>query len=56
MILNKTFYFQEKYYEQVEGLAMGSPLFPVLANLFMEIIEQTTLENIHANLKYGLDM
>ena len=30
------FYFNGKIYEQVDGVAMGSPLAPVLANLFMD--------------------
>ena len=35
--LKSTFFtFQGKYYEQVHGAAMGSPISPLLANLFME--------------------
>ena len=30
------FSFQGKYYEQVEGVAMGSPVSPIVANLYME--------------------
>ena len=30
------FLFQGKYYEQVHDAAMGSPIFPLIANLFME--------------------
>ena len=30
------FYFNGEIYEQVDGVAMGSPLAPVLANLFMD--------------------
>ncbi len=38
-------YFQinDEYYEQVEGAAMGSPLSPIVANLFMEEFENKAL-------------
>ena len=29
------FLFKDKFYDQINGVAMGSPLAPVLANLFM---------------------
>ena len=35
--LNSTYFnFQEKFCEQVEGAAMGSPISPIVANLYME--------------------
>ena len=33
---NTYFLFQGKYYEQVHDAAMGSPISPLIANLFME--------------------
>ena len=33
------FTFQDKNYEQVEGAAMGSPISPIVANLYMEDFE-----------------
>ena len=33
------FTFQGKYYEQLEGAAMGSPIGPIVANLYMEDFE-----------------
>ena len=30
------FSFQDQFYEQVEGAAMGSPVSPIVANLYME--------------------
>ena len=33
------FTFQNKYYEQVEGAVMGSPISPIVANLYMENFE-----------------
>ena len=42
--LNSTsFMFQAKYYQQMEGAAMGSPLIPIVANIFMEHFEQQAL-------------
>ena len=43
--LNSTnFVFQGQYYQQVEGAAMGSPLSPIVANIFMENFEKEALE------------
>ena len=41
-----TTYFQwnQDFYEQIDGVAMGSPLSPVIANFFMEKFEQQALE------------
>ena len=35
-LTNAYFLFQGKYYEQVQGADMGSPISPLIANLFME--------------------
>ena len=35
-IKNTYFLFQGKYYEKVQGVAMSSPISPLIANLFME--------------------
>ena len=37
------FKFQGKFYEQSDGATMGSPLSPVIANIYMEHLEETTL-------------
>ena len=43
--LNSTsFVFQGQYYQQMEGEAMGSPLSPIVANIFMEQFEKEALE------------
>ena len=34
------FQFENQFYEQTDGAAMGSPLSPIVANLFMEHIEE----------------
>ena len=42
--LRSTFFsFQGEFYEQVSGVAMGSPLPPIVANLFMENFEKKAL-------------
>ena len=40
---NTYFSFQDQFYEQVEGAAMGSPVRPIVANLYMEYLEQKAL-------------
>ena len=40
---NTYFSFQGLFYEQVEGAAMGSPVSPIVANLYMEYLEQKAL-------------
>ena len=39
------FQLQDKYYEQIEGAAMGSPLSPIVANLFMENLEEEAIRS-----------
>ena len=39
------FSFNDKFYEQVDGVAMGSPLAPRLANLFLGYHEGNWIEN-----------
>ena len=40
---NTYFSFQDQFYEWVEGAAMGSPVSPIVANLYMEYLEQKAL-------------
>ena len=40
---NTYFSFQGQFFEQVEGVAMGSPVSPIVANLYMEYFEQKAL-------------
>ena len=39
-----SFVFQGQYYQQMEGAAIGSPLSPIVANIFMEKFEREALE------------
>ena len=40
---NTYFIFQGRYYEQFEGAAMGSPMRPIVANLYMEAFKGKAL-------------
>ena len=42
-VKNTYFSFQGQFYEQVEGAAMGSPVSPIVANLYMKYLEQKAL-------------
>lgn len=41
-----TTYFQygEKFYKQEDGAVMGSPLFPIVTNIYMESFEEDAIE------------
>ena len=39
------FTFNGKFYEQVEGAAMGSPISPIVANLYMEDFEARAIQS-----------
>jgi RNA-directed DNA polymerase len=46
--LKSTFFsFQGDFYEQTSRVAMGSPLSPIVANLYMEKFEKNSLESYH---------
>ena len=40
---NTHFVFQDRFYEQTEGAVMGSPLSPIIANLYMEAFEEKAI-------------
>ena len=45
LCLRSTYFkFKNDYFEQVDGVVMGSPLSPIIANLYMENFEQCALE------------
>ena len=45
----KHFIFNSKFYNQIDGAAMGSPLAPVLANIFMGFYESEWLNEYNLN-------
>ena len=44
-LTNIYFFFQGKYYEQMQGAAMGSPIRSLIANLFMKEFEVKALNS-----------
>ena len=52
-LYNTYFSFQNKFYEQVEGMAMGSPVSPIVANLYMEYFEGRSLRSDFNPPRYG---
>ena len=50
-MLESFFIFDRKFYEQCDGVAMGSPLGPKLGNAFMCHFENIWLENCPAHFK-----
>ena len=41
--------FNSKFYNQIDGVAMGSPLAPVLADIFMGFYESKLLNEYNLN-------
>ena len=48
--------FQDQFYKQVEGVAMGSPVSPIVANLYMTYLEQTALSTAPHPLGFGTSL
>ena len=44
-VLDTAFVFNDKAYKQIDGMAMGSPLGPTFANIFMCSLEEYMLDN-----------
>ena len=56
--LNNTYFvFQGTFYEQTRGAAMGSPISPIIANIFMEAFEHRAITtSLHPLQGYGKGM
>ena len=52
MFCETYFLFNRKFYDQVDGVAIRSPLAPVLANLFMGYKETLWIENFQGTLVF----
>ena len=50
-VKSSAFMFNDVYYKQVDGVAIGSPLGPTLANLFLVYYESKWLENCPQQFK-----
>ena len=54
--LNTTFFsYRGVIYKQKHGAAMGSPVSPIIANLYMEGFEEIALRTAPPPVQYGLD-
>jgi len=46
-VLNSTFFiFNNKFYKQVFGILMGSPLSPIIADIVMQDLEEIAILNL----------
>ena len=50
-VFNSIFMFNSKYYKQIDGLGMGLPLSPTLANIFLCHHEENWLNNCPENFR-----
>ena len=48
--------FIGKFYDQIDGVAMGSPSGPVLANIFLPLLEEKALQcSMVTNIMFTID-
>ena len=47
--IKDSFFFNSKFYNQIDGVVMGSPLAPVLANIFMDFHKSKWLNEYNLN-------
>ena len=51
VVKSSCFVFNDTYYQQIDGVAMGSPLGPTFANLFLVYYEHNSLKNCPLQFK-----
>ena len=51
LVKNCHFIFNGRIYQQIDGMAMGSPLGPLFANIFMSFHEKSWLYNCASSFK-----
>ncbi len=51
-VYNTYFLFNETFYEQKQGAAMGSPVSPIIANIYMEYFEAEAIYSAPSPPKY----
>ena len=51
-ITNCIFYFSKKFYKQLQGAAIGSPVFPFIANIYMEYFESLAIPSSPTLIKW----
>ena len=42
---NTVFTYKDTFYKQTEGMAMGSPLSPIICNVYMDRLEKDAIES-----------
>ena len=55
-LVNTYFLFDGQFFEQTKGAAMGSPVIPIVANIYMEAFEDKAINTALHLLRYGKDM
>ena len=53
-LTNCIFCFNKKFYKQLQGAAMGSPVSPVTANIYMEYFESLAIHSSPTSIKWWL--
>ena len=55
-LVNTYFLFYGQFFEQTKGAAMGTPVSPIVANIYMEAFEDRAINTALHPPRYGKDM